>query len=164
MLPTSLTKRLVNHAPPQDVTEGYAGVDEQHPASRRDPSPNPHARSGRPSPCPNRRAHLLHCEEHARRVACEGRESEAFIPRLAARERIFAAIRDDVENDCMAAGDVGNHARLLEDVVHEDTAETVTLRRLVHRDLPQEQHRDLPVIGRPPAAGARVRPHSSCPS
>ena len=38
----------------------------------------------------------------------------------------------------MAAGDVGNHARLLEDVVHEDTAETVTLRRLVHRDLPQE--------------------------
>ena len=24
MLPTSLTKRLVNHAPPQDVTEGYA--------------------------------------------------------------------------------------------------------------------------------------------
>ena len=24
MLPPSLTKRLVNHAPPQDVTEGYA--------------------------------------------------------------------------------------------------------------------------------------------
>ena len=24
MLPTSLTKRLVNHAPPQDITEGYA--------------------------------------------------------------------------------------------------------------------------------------------
>ena len=24
MLPTSLTKRLVNHARPQDVTEGYA--------------------------------------------------------------------------------------------------------------------------------------------
>ena len=51
MLLTSLTKRLVNHAPPQDVTEGYAGVDEQHPASRRDPPPNAHARAGRPSPC-----------------------------------------------------------------------------------------------------------------
>ena len=24
MLPTGLTKRLVNHAPPQDITEGYA--------------------------------------------------------------------------------------------------------------------------------------------
>ena len=24
MLPTSLTKRLVNHAPSQDITEGYA--------------------------------------------------------------------------------------------------------------------------------------------
>lgn len=50
----------------------------------------------------------------------------------------------------MAPGRVGNHARLFENMVHENTTETFALCFPVDCDLPQEQHRDLPMIGGPP--------------
>ena len=77
--------------------------------------------------CLNRCAHLLHYKEHTVRVAREGSETEAFVPLLATCERLFAAVRDNVKNDCMAASHVGNHARLFEDMVHKDTTYTYTL-------------------------------------
>ena len=46
ILPMSLTKRLVNHARPQDVTEGYARRLDHGAASRRRPSASPSLKSG----------------------------------------------------------------------------------------------------------------------
>ena len=96
-------------------------------------------------PGPDDCADLFHGQEHPLRVAGEGGEPEPFVPSHAARKRVFAAVRDDIEQDRVAAGDVGYRARLFEDMMHEDAAETEALRRPVHGDLTEEQHRKLPV-------------------
>ena len=97
----------------------------------------------------NWRAYLLHHHEHACAVAGEGRETDAFVPFLPTFKGLPSIIHDDIENDRVTAGDVGDVGCLFEDVVHEDSAKSSALSRLVHCDLSQEEYRDLAVLRRP---------------
>jgi len=87
----------------------------------------------------------LHHHEQTCVIAGKTLKAEFLIPTLAPHQGVVTTIRYHVKQNRMTTNRISDDAGLLENMVHEKTAETQPLGFLVDRHLTEKQNRDFTV-------------------